>query len=232
MRNILVLIGIIVFVAVLISFVLQFLRNSKQKQFMYLLQNNEFDTLYKKIDSFYTKSIFPEYNREYVRLNALIMQDRKEEIDATFDKLIPMAKDKNAKIDILDKAFGYYVYDENQEKCDQIIKEIEIQIPGIKISYDITGNRPYIEKNPDSILLKNLKEAVEAETKQKAVVKAFTGYTDTAVIAGRLHNTECMSYGPGSLQYAHKPDEFVEIRDIIRCEKVMNHLVMSLCEER
>ena len=115
---------------------------------------------------------------------------------------------------------------------NKIIKEIETQIQGIKISYDITGNRPYIEKNPDSILLKNLKEAVEAETKQKAVVKAFTGYTDTAVIAGRLHNTECMSYGPGSLQYAHKPDEFVEIRDIIRCEKVMNHLVMSLCEER
>ena len=115
---------------------------------------------------------------------------------------------------------------------NKIIKEIETQIPGIKISYDITGNRPYIEKNPDSILLKNLKEAVEAETKQKAVVKAFTGYTDTAVIAGRLHNTDCMSYGPGSLQYAHKPDEFVEIRDIIRCEKVMNHLVMSLCEER
>lgn len=53
---------------------------------------------------------------------------------------------------------------------NKIIKEIETQIPGIKISYDITGNRPYIEKNPDSILLKNLKEAVEAETKQKAVV--------------------------------------------------------------
>jgi succinyl-diaminopimelate desuccinylase len=64
------------------------------------------------------------------------------------------------------------------------------------------------------------------------VFKAFTGYTDTAVIAGKLHNTECMSYGPGSLQYAHKPDEFVEIRDIIRCEKVINHLVMSLCGEK
>ncbi|MBU5417191.1 M20/M25/M40 family metallo-hydrolase [Anaerobutyricum soehngenii] len=104
--------------------------------------------------------------------------------------------------------------------------------PGITISYDITGNRPYIEKNPDSVLLKNLKEAIEAETKQKAVVKAFIGYTDTAVIAGKLHNTECMSYGPVSLQYAHKPDEFVEIRDIIRCEKVINHLVMSLCGEK
>ena len=115
---------------------------------------------------------------------------------------------------------------------NKIIKDIETQIPGITISYDITGNRPYIEKNPDSVLLKNLKEAIEAETKQKAVVKAFTGYTDTAVIAGKLYNTECMSYGPGSLQYAHKPDEFVEIRDIIRCEKVIKHLVMSLCGER
>ena len=62
--------------------------------------------------------------------------------------------------------------------------------------------------------------------------RQFTGYTDTAVIAGKLHNTECMSYGPGSLQYAHKPDEFVEIWDIIRCEKVINHLVMSLCGEK
>ena len=32
---------------------------------------------------------------------------------------------ESTKIDILDKAFEYYVYDENQEKCDQIIKEIE-----------------------------------------------------------------------------------------------------------
>mgnify|MGYP000656470926 CR=1 FL=1 len=57
---------------------------------------------------------------------------------------------------------------------NKIIKEIEIQIPGIKISYDITGNRPYIEKNPDSILLKNLKRSRRDRDKiKKAVVKAF-----------------------------------------------------------
>ena len=107
---------------------------------------------------------------------------------------------------------------------------------GVEIMYCMFGDMPIMDSKHefDKLLfaVTSYKEAVEAETKQKAVVKAFTGYTDTAVIAGRLHNTECMSYGPGSLQYAHKPDEFVEIRDIIRCEKVMNHLVMSLCEER
>ena len=125
MRNILVFIGIVVFVAVLISFVLQLLRNSRQKQFMYLLQNGKFDELYKKIDSFYTKLIFPEYNRDYVRLNALIMQDRKKDIDLTFEKLILMAKDKKAKIDILNKAFEYYVYEEDKTHCENIMEEIK-----------------------------------------------------------------------------------------------------------
>lgn len=125
MRNILVFIGIVVFVAVLISFMLQLLRNSRQKQFMYLLQNGKFDELYKKIDSFYTKLIFPEYNRDYVRLNALIMQDRKNDIDLTFEKLILMAKDKKAKIDILNKAFEYYVYEEDKRHCEKIMEEIK-----------------------------------------------------------------------------------------------------------
>lgn len=125
MRNILVFIGIVVFVAVLISFMLQLLRNSRQKQFMYLLQNGKFDELYKKIDSFYTKLIFPEYNRDYVRLNALIMQDRKNDIDLTFEKLILMAKDKKAKIDILNKAFEYYVYEEDKTHCEKIMEEIK-----------------------------------------------------------------------------------------------------------
>lgn len=35
----------------------------------------------------------------------------------------------------------------------------------------------------------------------------FTGYTDTAVIAGKTGNRNCMSYGPGSLVLAHKPNE-------------------------
>ena len=59
-------------------------------------------------------------------------------------------------------------------------------------------------------------------------LKVFPGYTDTAVIAGRLGNRECLSYGPGDLKYAHKPDEFVEIKDIERCEKVLTELVKNM----
>ena len=49
--------------------------------------------------------------------------------------------------------------------------------------------------------------------------------TDTAVVAGLLGNPNCMSYGPGNLAQAHKPDEYVEIADIERCVQVYRELI-------
>lgn len=112
-----------------------------------------------------------------------------------------------------------------QSMADRAIKEAEQEISGVKISYKITGNRPYIEKNPDSGLLKEIKRAVHTVTGKEAEVCPFPGYTDTAVIAGRLQNRNCLSYGPGNLKYAHKPDEFVETEDIERCHKVLQELL-------
>ena len=60
------------------------------------------------------------------------------------------------------------------------------------------------------------------------MVTAFPGYTDTAVIASKLKNKETLSYGPGSLSLAHKPDEYVLLSDIERCERVYRKLVQYL----
>ena len=101
-------------------------------------------------------------------------------------------------------------------------------VPGITVDYQVTGDRPYIEKNESSVLLKSLKRAAEKVTKEACRVCTFPGYTDTAVIAGKLGNQECMSYGPGSLKHAHKPDEYVETADIRRCAAVLEVLVEEM----
>ncbi len=98
-------------------------------------------------------------------------------------------------------------------------------VPGIRMEYKITGDRPYVEANPESGLLHHLKKAVKEVTGESKEPVAFPGYTDTAVIAGRTGNGNCLSYGPGNLKYAHKPDEFVEIADIRRCEAVLISLI-------
>lgn len=114
------------------------------------------------------------------------------------------------------------------ELVQNAIHHAQKEVPGVRGHYRITGDRPCIESNPDSVLMNYLKKSCLDVTGVPASVGTFNGYTDTAVIAGKLSNHECMSYGPGNLELAHKPDEYVEITDIIRCENVLKNLVDSL----
>lgn len=86
---------------------------------------------------------------------------------------------------------------------------------------------PPIERDPGSPLLAALIKTVEQTTGAPAQVSYFTGYTDTAVIAGTCSNHNCMSYGPGSLALAHKPNECVPRDDIQRVEAVLTDLLLS-----
>lgn len=112
----------------------------------------------------------------------------------------------------------------------EAIKQAEAEIEGVKGHYVITGDRPYVEKDEQSYLLKQLKQSADEVTKTDTIVSFFPGYTDTAVIAGTIGNHNCMSYGPGNLELAHKPDEYVLLDDIKRCESVLRKLIEHIIE--
>lgn len=102
------------------------------------------------------------------------------------------------------------------------------RVPGTSCEYTVLAQRPAVEKDDGSYLLKMLKAATAEVTGEEAPVDFFPGYTDTAVIAATTGNRNCMSYGPGDLFYAHKPNEFVETDDIVRCTAVMTKLAESI----
>lgn len=104
---------------------------------------------------------------------------------------------------------------------EHAIAAAEAAVPGCHGSYAVTGDRPAIERDPVSPLLAALKCAADDVTGTDTTVGFFTGYTDTAVIAGKTGNRNCMSYGPGSLALAHKPNEYVPHADIVRCQQVL-----------
>ncbi len=109
------------------------------------------------------------------------------------------------------------------------IREAEEHVPGCHGSYVITGDRPAIERDPSSPLLAAVLSASEKVCGTPAEVGIFTGYTDTAVIAGTCGNHNCMSYGPGSLALAHKPNEYVPHADVRRAQAVLMQLVEDVC---
>ena len=110
---------------------------------------------------------------------------------------------------------------------EEAIAEGCANVPGTSCTYTVLAQRPAVEKDNDSYLLKMLRAATKDVTGEEAPVDFFPGYTDTAVIAATTGNRNCMSYGPGDLFYAHKPDEFVELDDISRCPRVMTRLADS-----
>ncbi|MCQ4672165.1 M20 family metallopeptidase [Lactonifactor longoviformis] len=111
---------------------------------------------------------------------------------------------------------------------EESVKKAEKEVPGARVSYKVTGDRPYIEMEEQSALLKTLREVCSEKTGAPAKVTAFPGYTDTAVIAGMTGGCNCMSYGPGSLEMAHKPDEYVPCADLYRCEGVLKALAEKI----
>ncbi len=111
---------------------------------------------------------------------------------------------------------------------EQAIVAAEAAVPGCHGSYTVTGDRPAIERDPASPLLAALKRAADDVTGADTTVGFFTGYTDPAVIAGKTGNRNCMSYGPGSLALAHKPNEYVPHADIVRCQQVLIALADNL----
>ena len=136
-------------------------------------------------------------------------RDKAEEIYGAARELIPvLPKDDLTKLIV-----------------KQAIELAQQEVPGVKGHYVITGDRPYVEKDDGSLLLGHLKQACDEVTGMDTAIGAFNGYTDTAVIAGTLGNHDCMSYGPGSLELAHKPNEYVPYEDVCRCRRVLWRLV-------
>ena len=107
---------------------------------------------------------------------------------------------------------------------EEAVRKAQAEVPGITGSYIVTGDRPYVEKDSRSPLLQCLKAVCDEVTGEDTGVSPFNGYTDTAVIAGKLGNRNCMSYGPGSLELAHKPNEYVPYEDVCRVRRVLGTL--------
>ena len=112
---------------------------------------------------------------------------------------------------------------------EDAITAAENEVEGCHGSFVITGDRPAVERDPASPLLAELLESTADVTGTSAEVGIFTGYTDTAVIAGTCQNHNCMSYGPGSLALAHKPNEYVPHEDVRRAQAVLTRLAERVC---
>ncbi len=69
------------------------------------MQKQDFDTFFKRLDSFTTKLFYAPFNREYMRLNAYFLMGDEKKIKEQFDLILTLRMSKKQDIDISLKAF-------------------------------------------------------------------------------------------------------------------------------
>lgn len=118
-----------------------------------------------------------------------------------------------------------YDFEKGREILEHSAKRAAERIPGVSSEIIPCGYRPAVPHHPDSELLSLLQSSIREYTGEEAVVSPFPGYTDSAVVASLCGNQNTLSYGPGSLAQAHRPDEYVELSELFRCEAVFRILL-------
>jgi succinyl-diaminopimelate desuccinylase len=122
-----------------------------------------------------------------------------------------------------------------EEPLDLVRGEVTALLEGLKATradfdYELTEINSVLPSMTDreAPVVRTVAKAIEAVMGKPPAYVASPGTYDQKHIdrIGKLKN--CIAYGPGILELAHKPDEYVGIDDMLDSAKVMGAALQSL----
>ena len=109
-----------------------------------------------------------------------------------------------------------------KNRGDEIISSYKKSFPEIEIQIDIINQYPSLNTPKNSEILNFLKSI----TGNNSTSKVSFG-TEGGLFSNEL-NMPTAICGPGSMQQGHKPDEYIEVDQIEKCDLVLNNLLKKL----
>ncbi|MDK8264321.1 acetylornithine deacetylase [Pseudomonas oryzihabitans] len=110
-----------------------------------------------------------------------------------------------------------------QETADSLVREAQQTSAKAAIEIETVNAYPGLDTHPSVEAVRFLQTLVEPGTAQLKV--AFG--TEGGLFANRL-DTPVVVCGPGSIEQAHKPDEYVEISQLEACDALLGRLRVAL----
>ena len=119
------LLAIIIIAVVIMGIVSSSKKRALFDQLQHLLSLERFDDFFELIDSKQAELVFPEYNRQYFKLNAYLVQGNTEQANQMLEHLLSLKSSKAQRRDLVLKAFNIYMAQENAERGQAMLHEIE-----------------------------------------------------------------------------------------------------------
>jgi succinyl-diaminopimelate desuccinylase len=115
-----------------------------------------------------------------------------------------------------------------QGEIRRLLDDLCAKNPAAKYTMeDLMIVRP-TETDPSSILIRTVSSSIERVLGKRPPLMASPGTYDQKHVTRIGLIQDCIAYGPGILDLAHQPDEYVVIEDLIQSAKVMALTTMSL----
>ncbi len=118
--------------------------------------------------------------------------------------------------------------DEVKGEVLSILQSLRRIRPGFRFEIRDIMTVPPLMTSADAPVVREVSRAVEAVLGRKAEHVVSPGTYDQKHIARIGHLHDCIAYGPGILELAHQPDEFIVIDDMVQSAKVMAAASLAL----
>ena len=160
--NMINFLGITAAFVVIFGFGMSFLKRKRSDKLVQLIQMGNIDGFMQLAESKLTKFLFPMYNVEYLKLNALILEGNKRKINDQFDKMLKFRLGKKQDEDLSMKAFNYYLGMEDKHRTKDLLERIqkftnERMKEEVQMMYDIfiVKSSSYIESMEEELKEQN-----------------------------------------------------------------------------
>ena len=120
-----VIIAVLVLIFLVINFGRKTFTKSISSKLTDYLYNGDFDNFEKLINKWYTKYLIHPFNIDFLKLNEALMKQDSKEIDKCFETFEKTTISDNQKAAIYQKAFYYYLQEENNTKLKKYHKLIK-----------------------------------------------------------------------------------------------------------
>ena len=120
--------------------------------------------------------------------------------------------------------------DVKQEVVD-LLEALKDERPDFDYQLRDLWSVPPTMTEPDAPVVRALDRAIEAVLGAPARHVASPGTYDQKHVARIGHLKDCVAYGPGILELAHQPDEYIEIDDMVASAKIMAASALDLLNE-
>jgi acetylornithine deacetylase/succinyl-diaminopimelate desuccinylase-like protein len=89
----------------------------------------------------------------------------------------------------------------------------------------MTAARPSLRIDPNARILADMRKAYRETMGGEIKEIGVPYYTDVGMISVKTGNQKCLVFGPGNIEQAHAPDEYVEIDQIRKATEILARTV-------